>query len=93
VDADGIDALWAKAKKEKFGGGFYCGKIEVEGKKAIYVFNAFFMSMRSKFVTPGTSIHYYVVDFKPEELAWSDFRGWFCVCLRFVTVLPIMKFY
>jgi hypothetical protein len=37
--------------------------------------NGFFMSMRSKFVTPGTSIHYYVVDFDPEQLSWSDFRG------------------
>ncbi len=75
VDAEGIDALWAKCKKVKFGGGFYCGVIEVEGKEPIYVFNAFFMSMRSKFVTPGTSIHYYVVDFDPKELSWSDFRG------------------
>ncbi len=75
VDAEGIDALWAKCKKVKFGGGFYCGVIEKEGKKPIYVFNAFFMSMRSKFVTPGTSIHYYVVEFDPKDLSWSDFRG------------------
>jgi hypothetical protein len=59
----------------KFGGGFYCGLIEVPGKKPIYTFNAFFMSMRSKFVMPGTSIHYYVVEFEPSELNWSDFRG------------------
>ena len=59
----------------KFGGGFYCGYVEYPGKKGIYVFNAFFMQMRSKFVQPGTSIHYYVVDFDPSKLAWSDFRG------------------
>ena len=75
VDSEQLDALWAKCRKVKFGGGFYCGIIEKEGKKPIYVFNAFFMSMRSKFVTPGTSIHYYVVEFEPEELSWSDFRG------------------
>jgi len=75
VDADGLDGLWANAKKVKFGGGFYCGLIEVAGKKPIYVFNAFFMSMRSKFVQPGTSIHYYVVDFSPDDLHWKDFRG------------------
>ena len=30
---------------------------------------------RSKFVTPGTSIHYYVVEFDPKTLNWADFRG------------------
>lgn len=74
VDAQGLDALWAKCKKVKFGGGFYCGLMEASGKK-IYVFNGFFMEMRSKFVTPGTSIHYYVVEFDPKKLSWSDFRG------------------
>jgi hypothetical protein len=75
VDAEGLDALWNNADKVKFGGGFYCGSIQVEGKPKIYCFNAFFMSMRSKFVAPGTSIHYYVVEFSPKDLSWSDFRG------------------
>lgn len=35
----------------------------------------FFMEMRSKFVAPGTSIHYYVVEFDPSVLSWADFRG------------------
>jgi hypothetical protein len=39
------------------------------------VMNGFFMEMRSKFVQPGTSIHYYVVEFDPKTLSWSDFRG------------------
>lgn len=30
---------------------------------------------RSKFVAPGTSIHYYVVEFDPAKLAWADFRA------------------
>lgn len=46
---DELDAKWAKAKKAKdlvkFGGGFYCGLVD-----GLYVFNGFFMSMRSKFV-------------------------------------------
>jgi len=79
VDAQGLDAIWAKAKKAdklvKFGGGFYCGLIEVAGKEPIYVFNGFFMSMRAKFVQPGTSIHYYVVEWNPKDLEWKDFRG------------------
>ena len=31
--------------------------------------------MRGKFTTPGTSIHYYVVEFDPATLSWEDFRG------------------
>ena len=78
VDAAGLDKLWAQAKKDKklvkFGGGFYCGKIDVDGK-SIYSFNGFFMEMRSKFTLPGTSIHYYTVDFDPATTKWEDFRG------------------
>lgn len=74
-DADELDKAWGPAKKVKFGGGFYCGRVEMPGKKPIYVFNAFFMSMRKKFVLPGTSIHYYVVEFSPIDTKWSDFRG------------------
>jgi len=74
VDASGLDAKWQKAKKDdqlvKFGGGFYCGKVE-----DIYVFNGFFMSMRSAFVVPGSSIHYFVVEFDPAVLDWGAFRG------------------
>ena len=33
------------------------------------------MEMRSKFVQPGTSIHYYVVEFDPAVLPWADFRA------------------
>jgi len=79
IDADTLDTYWAKSKKAgklvKFGGGFYCGLVEVDGKEPIYVFNGFFMSMRSKFVAPTASIHYYVVEFSSKELSWRDFRG------------------
>jgi nucleoside diphosphate kinase len=75
ITADELDKAWGPAKKVKFGGGFYCGLVNIPGKKPLYVFNGFFMSMRAKFVTPGTSIHYYVVEFDPAELSWSDFRG------------------
>lgn len=75
VDATGLDQIWNTCKKVKFGGGFYCGELLQDGKDSIFVFNAFFMTMRDKFVTPGTSIHYYVVEFDPEFLSWSDFRG------------------
>mmetsp|Transcript_8103 Transcript_8103/g.12395 ORF Transcript_8103/g.12395 Transcript_8103/m.12395 type:complete len:327 (-) Transcript_8103:175-1155(-) len=79
VDADGLEAAWRECepnnKVVKFGGGFYCGLVEVEGKEPLYVFNAFFMSMRSKFTGDGASIHYYIVEWDPETLNWADFRG------------------
>jgi len=74
-DAQELDAIWGKAKKvTKFGGGFYCGLVEKDGVE-LYVFNAFFMSMRSKFVGEGTSIHTFEVEWDPSTLSWSDFRN------------------
>jgi len=79
IDANQLDKAWAVCKNDKklvkFGGGFYCGLVEIPGKKPIYVFNGFFMSMRSKFTAPGESIHYYTVEWDESALAWEDFRG------------------
>lgn len=75
VDTAGLDALWSQTTKVKFGGGFYCGEIKREDKPSIFVFNAFFMTMRNKFVAPNASIHYFVVEFDPDTLSWKDFRG------------------
>merc|ERR1711904_234848 len=79
IDADQMDTEWAKTKAAKklvkFGGGFYCGLVEVEGKEPVYVFNGFFMSMRSKFTKPGTEIYYYSVEWDSAALSWEDFRG------------------
>jgi len=54
----------------KFGGGFYCGKID-----GIYVINGFYMDMRSKFTKAGTGIHYFNVEWSPQDLSWADFRS------------------
>ena len=79
LDAAGLEKAWRRAKEGgnmvKFGGGFYCGLVEVPGKEAVYVFNGFFMSMRETFVRPGASIHYYVVEWEAAKLSWADFRG------------------
>ena len=79
ITADEMDAQWGICKKAKklvkFGGGFYCGLIEIEGKPSLYVFNGFFMSMRSKFTAPGVSIYYYTVEWDEAALSWADFRG------------------
>merc|ERR1711904_596891 len=79
IDADQMDTEWAKTKAAKklvkFGGGFYCGLVEVQGKEPLYIFNGFFMAMRSKFTKPGTEIYYYSVEWDSSALSWEDFRG------------------
>jgi len=62
----------------KFGGGFYCAKFDEdfgEGQQTYYIFNGFFMNMRDKYVAEGASIYYYLVEWDPLDLSWSDFRG------------------
>merc|ERR1712146_759537 len=53
----------------KFGGGFYCGKVD-----DIFVINGFYMAMRGAFTKPGTCIYYYQVEWDPKKLSWADFR-------------------
>jgi len=81
VDAGGMNKLWAECKKAnklvKFGGGFYCGDVEHDGKKA-YVFNGFFMDMRAGYVEPGKSIYYYVVTWDAKKMSWAEFREKVC---------------
>jgi len=75
-DPIALEGAWQKAKKVvKFGGGFYCGLMSVNDQPELYVFNAFFMSMRSKFCGEGTSIHCYEVEWSPSTLSWSAFRN------------------
>lgn len=73
--ANELDKAWASAKVTKFGGGFYCGLVNFADKDPIYVFNAFFMTMRSKFVGSDTSIHCYEVEWDSSKLSWESFRG------------------
>jgi len=73
-NAEELDEAWGKATVVKFGGGFYCGLVS-KNDKQLYVFNAFFMVMREKFVGKGTSIHCYEVQWSPKSLSWGDFRG------------------
>ena len=79
IDAVEMDKQWGIHKKAekliKFGGGFYCGHITIEGKEPCYVFNGFFMEMRSKYVAAGLSIHYYVVEWDAATMPWTGFRS------------------
>jgi len=74
LDAQQLEQKWREAKGQdltiKFGGGFYCAKIE-----GLYMFNGFFMSMRNKYVAPGKSIHWFTVEWNSSSLSWEDFRG------------------
>lgn len=66
---DQWDPLEIGKGKVKFGGGFYCGRIQ-----DIYVINGFYMAMRSMYTKPGRSVHWYSVSWKASKLRWSDFR-------------------
>ena len=76
VDSAGLEKRSRVAKRSvKFGGGFYCAEMLKEDGTSIYVFNAFFMSMRSQFVEKGKQIKWFVVEFDDETLKWEDFRA------------------
>mmetsp|Transcript_27005 Transcript_27005/g.53168 ORF Transcript_27005/g.53168 Transcript_27005/m.53168 type:complete len:184 (+) Transcript_27005:101-652(+) len=54
VDGGQLEVEWRKNPAVKFGGGFYCAKVDsIAGKDAKYVFNAFFLRMRESFVQKG----------------------------------------
>jgi len=78
-DAAGLNKAWGAAKKNdklvKLGGGFYAGLVEMPGKPPIYVFNAFFMTMRAQYTCPGRILHYFTVEWEEKDLPWADFRG------------------
>merc|ERR1712217_5096 len=67
---DKYDKLKKGTTLLKFGGGFYCGKVD-----GIYVINGFYARMRSQFTVPGESIYYYEVQWDTARLPWGDFRG------------------
>ena len=77
--ASELDDAWrdaeAKSKVVKLGGGFYCGLLSYQDSSPLYVFNAFFMKMRDKFVQAGSpGIHCYEIEWDASDLSWGDFR-------------------
>lgn len=85
--AEQLGEVWQNAEKTvKFGGGFYCARIRLpkqadagdddnDDDTAYYVFNGFFLTMRSKFVQSGASIFCFEVEWDPQTLSWADFRN------------------
>lgn len=69
-----LDEAWQKSSVVKLGGGFYCGRITINDT-SLYVFNAFFMQMRSKFVHKEASVHCFDIEWDGAVLSWQDFRG------------------
>lgn len=53
---------------------YRAAKMSVNDQPELYVFNAFFMSMRSKFVGKENEIRCFVVEWDPSKLSWSSFR-------------------
>lgn len=74
VSTEQLGTMYDSLKKGvdiiKFGGGFYCGRVN-----GIFVINGFYMNMRSKFTAKGTCIYYYEVQWSSSKLSWADFRG------------------
>jgi len=74
ITPEELGARWGTLSKGvdmlKFGGGFYCGKIE-----DVFIINGFYMNMRSKFTTPGTCIYYFETEWDARMLSWQDFRA------------------
>jgi len=73
IDFVALSEKWKKLKKDvsmlKFGGGFYCGKID-----NVFVINGFYTDMRRAFTTPGTCIHYLDVEWPAQHPSWAYFR-------------------
>jgi hypothetical protein len=74
IDGFELEKKWGQLSKKtdmiKFGGGFYCGKVD-----GLFVLNGFYMSMRAAYTTEPAAIHYYTVEWPSEKLSWEDFRG------------------
>jgi len=74
ITTEELGQKWGELQKDvdmlKFGGGFYCGKVE-----NIFVINGFYLNMRSKFTVPGTCIYYFHTEWDARALSWADFRG------------------
>eukprot|EP00429_Kryptoperidinium_foliaceum_P134161 CAMPEP_0176281234 /NCGR_PEP_ID=MMETSP0121_2-20121125/50193_1 /TAXON_ID=160619 /ORGANISM="Kryptoperidinium foliaceum, Strain CCMP 1326" /LENGTH=311 /DNA_ID=CAMNT_0017621569 /DNA_START=53 /DNA_END=985 /DNA_ORIENTATION=- len=74
ITFDELGAKWGTLKKDvtllKFGGGFYCGKVD-----GIFVINGFYMDMRKAFTKAGTCIYYFETEWPAQSLSWGDFRG------------------
>lgn len=71
LSAGALNEKWGAARKDsvKFGGGFYCAKID-----GYYVFNGFFMQMREQYIAKGKMIYYFKVEWSPSEVSWKKFR-------------------
>ncbi|CAK0844729.1 unnamed protein product [Prorocentrum cordatum] len=68
-----LDHEWSPLKlnegKVKFGGGFYCGRIQ-----DLFVVNGFYMAMRRAYTRPGRSVHWFVVRWQADDIPWKEFR-------------------
>jgi hypothetical protein len=65
------NGLFASGKTAKVQDGLIMGYLE---KQEAYCMNAFYPSMEANLYEPAAEIHYYVVEFDPEQVSWKQFR-------------------
>ncbi|CAE7655339.1 unnamed protein product, partial [Symbiodinium sp. CCMP2456] len=63
------DTLKMGVGKVKFGGGFYCGRLQ-----DIFVINGFYMAMRGQYLIPGSSVWWFKVKWQASDMSWKTFR-------------------
>jgi len=63
------DTLKMGVGKVKFGGGFYCGRLQ-----DIFVINGFYMAMRGQYLIPGSSVWWFKVKWQAADMSWKMFR-------------------
>ena len=73
--------LWKEAERfeaksikkvAKFGHGYYCANLLIHGKN-VYVINGFYVAIREAYVSKGSSIHAFVIQWNASSLKWQDF--------------------
>lgn len=76
VRDDTLESEWVKArianKVLRLGVGFHLAPIEMEGKDPIYVINGFYMTMKKRFLIPGTCMYYFNLKWAPSRRTFSN---------------------
>lgn len=75
-----LNTLWVEAERfeplkkvEQFGKDYCCANLLINDKN-VYVINGFYLALVEPYVTHGTSIHAFVIQWDASSLTWKDFR-------------------
>ena len=65
----------SEGKVVKLSRGLYCGLIDtIQNKPSVFCINGFFMAMRTEYLAPHSSIHYFIVEWDDTTCTWLNFR-------------------